>query len=78
MARSTSLSEEAFRALRAEKRPGESDSDVILRLRREARAKRKDPMRFLRRKPNFAFPEKEYDRILDKMRAADRRDAWRE
>lgn len=75
MARSTTLSDEAFKALRAEKREGESDSDVILRLRREARARRKDPLRFLRRKPDFAFSEKAYDRILDRMREADRRDA---
>lgn len=78
MARSTTLSDEAFSALRAEKKEGESDSDVILRLRREARAKRKDPLRFLRRKPSFAFPEKQYDRILERMREADRRDAWEE
>ena len=77
MARSTTLSDQAFAALRAEKRPGESDSDVILRLLRMARAQ-KDPMRFLRRKPSFAFGEKEYERMLEKMRKADRRNPWDE
>lgn len=78
MARSTTLSDQAFAALRAEKRPGESDSDVILRLLREARGRRSDPMRFLRRKASFAFGEKEYERMLEKMRKADRRNPWDE
>ncbi len=48
MARAISLSDEAFTALRDEKRAGESDSDVVIRLRREARARRKDPTKFLK------------------------------
>lgn len=76
MARTVTLSDEAFTALRAEKQAGESDSDVVLRLRREARAKRKDPWLFFRRKANFAFSEEEDERQRAAMREADRRDPW--
>jgi predicted CopG family antitoxin len=79
MARSTSFSDEAFRALREEKRVGESDSDVLLRLRREARAKRKPVKRFFEMPPRFALDERDHARLIDGMRAADHdRDPWRE
>lgn len=78
MARSVTLSDEAFLALRAEKREGESDSDVVLRLRREARAQRKDPWRFVRRKATFVVSEEEHLRFLAEMRSADTRDPWAE
>lgn len=64
MARSVSLSDEAFVALREEKREGESDSDVVLRLRREARAKRKDPERFFRGRAKYALSAAE--RLADR------------
>ena len=73
VARSTSLSDEAFLALRAEKRPGESDSDVVLRLLREVRIKRKDPKRFLKAVHEPLVPPEAYDAFLDGMREADRR-----
>ncbi len=76
MARSTTLSDEAFRALREEKRPGESDSDVVLRLRREARARRGDPTRFLRARHVPARPWASHVRTLARMRARSARDAW--
>jgi predicted CopG family antitoxin len=71
MARSVTLSDEAFLALREEKREGESDSDVVLRLRSEARAKRKDPWLFFRRKATFDITAEEHEEFLEKMRQAD-------
>lgn len=72
MARSTSLSDEAFAALREEKREGESDSDVVLRLRREARTKRKNALRFLEWKADFVWTDEEWAEIQRKMAEADR------
>lgn len=71
MARSVSLSDEAFHALREEKQPRESDSDVVIRLRNEARTKRKDPFRFLRNKIPFELGPEEHLDFLDRMRKAD-------
>ena len=71
MARSVSLSDEAFAALRAEKRAGESDSDVVLRLRRTAHRKERDPANFFRNPPKPGWTEAEYDEVREKMRAAD-------
>lgn len=71
MARSVSLSDEAFLALREEKREGESDSDVVLRLRREARAKRKDPDKFFKGKSKFTMTVEEFLEFRAKMNAAD-------
>lgn len=71
VARSISLSDEAFATLRAEKREEESDSDVLLRLAREARRKRKDPMAFLERTRDRAWSREEYDAFREKMRQAD-------
>jgi hypothetical protein len=75
MARSVTLSEEAFRALREEKRPGESDSDVVLRLRREARRKTKDPTAFLRSKTMFHATPGKLTEFSREMLAADVRKA---
>ena len=78
MARSVSLSDSAFAALRAEKRQGESDSDVVVRLRDEARQKRKDPARFF----DFNLEPAADDAMLDvwrkKMDEASRRNPWDE
>lgn len=71
MARSISLSDEAFRTLRDEKREGESDSDVLLRLAREARRKRKDPMAFLDDPPEPEWDWETYQTFREKMREAD-------
>lgn len=77
MARSTTLSDEAFGLLRSLKRPGESDSDVVLRLAHEARIAKKDPLRFVRRKARFAFSEEEHAQMIQEGDEADRnRDPW--
>lgn len=73
MARSVSLSDEAFAVLRREKQAHESDSDVVLRLSREARAKARDPMSFFRNPPQAELSPDEYDEMREKMRDADRR-----
>lgn len=81
MVKPVSLSDPAFEALRSEKRENESDSDVVLRLIREARTARKDPRHFLRTRKSRrrAVPIAEHERALDEMRAADReraRERW--
>ena len=45
MTKPVTLSDAAFAALRAEKRPGESDSGTVLRLMSEAHGARRDPAR---------------------------------
>lgn len=71
MARSVSLSDDAFRTLRAEKRPNESDSDVVRRLAAEARRNRKDPMAFLRNPPKRSWDDATFDEFQKKMHRAD-------
>jgi predicted CopG family antitoxin len=71
MARGVSLSDDAFTVLRSQKRPGESDSDVVLRLAGEARARRKDPMAFFRTPPKPRWSPSEYDEFRRRMREAD-------
>lgn len=78
MVRPVSLSDPAFAALRREKRPGESDSDVVLRLVRQARAAERDPRRFLKLRPKRALPAAEHEAMLARMGAADREDPWRD
>lgn len=74
MVKPVSLSDPAFEALRSEKRESESDSDVVLRLVREARSARKDPEHFLdtraSRERALAIPE--HEDALAEMRDADR------
>ena len=77
MVRPVSLSDPAFAALREEKRPGESDSDVVLRLIREVRATKRDPLAFLRSRPKRRWSPDEHERMIARMDAADREDAWR-
>jgi predicted CopG family antitoxin len=76
-----SLSDPAFEALRSEKQDHESDSDVVLRLVREARSARKDPHHFLRSRSQRerAVPVDEHEAALARMHEADRaaaRQAW--
>lgn len=83
MVRPVSLSDPAFAALREEKKEGESDSDVVLRLVREARSARKDPWHFVRTRKlrKRVWTPEEHLQILEKMREVDRRKAekrWRE
>lgn len=77
MVKPVSLSDPAFAALRKEKRAGESDSDVVLRLLREARAARKDPLKFLRYRPRSSLSAAEHREFLDRMGEASRDDPWR-
>lgn len=76
MVRPVSLSDPAFAALRKEKRATESDSDVVLRLLREAKARRKDPRAFLRYRARPLVPWDEHERAVERMRRADRGDPW--
>jgi len=77
MARSVSLSDEAFAVLRRDKQEGESDSDVVLRLHRTAHRKEKDPMAFFRNPPKADLTPEQHLEFIDKMRAADkRRNPW--
>ena len=76
MVRPVSLSDPAFAALRREKRASESDSDVVLRLLREAKARRKDPRAFLRYAARPVESWDEHERAVERMRRADRRDPW--
>lgn len=78
MVKPVSLSDPAFAALRNEKRAGESDSDVVLRLIEEARRTRKDPLRFARYRPKRTITPEEHLAFLARMNAGSRRDPWRE
>ncbi len=71
MARSVSLSDEAFAVLRRDKQPGESDSDVVLRLHRTAQRKEKDPMSFFRNPPKPEWTPQEYERVRESSRQLD-------
>ena len=76
MVRPVSLSDPAFAALRKEKRAGESDSDVVLRLIREVRAAKRDPLKFLRSRPKRRWKPDEHEKLIALMDAADREDEW--
>lgn len=79
MVRPVSLSDPAFAALRKEKQKGESDSDVILRLVREARGGRRDPRHFVRsrrHRTRILSPDDHLE-FVARMREEDReRDPW--
>lgn len=77
MVKPVSLSDPAFAALRREKRMGESDSDVVLRLIDEASRSRRDPLRFRRYKPRRVLTPDEHVRALARMDTADRTDPWK-
>ena len=72
MVKPVSLSDPAFAVLRREKRENESDSDVILRLAREAREGRRDPLSFLSYRPRRAGSYKAFEAWARGMDAADR------
>lgn len=83
MVKPVSLSDPAFEALREEKQENESDSDVVLRLVREARSARKDPFHFLRTAPGRerALSYEEHLEAIERMDEADREKAkerWEE
>lgn len=81
MVKPVSLSDPAFAALRQEKQENESDSDVVLRLLREAKAARKDPWHFVRTRKlrkRIMTPE-EHLAFIERMREVDReqmRERW--
>lgn len=77
MVKPVSLSDPAFAALRREKRVNESDSDVVLRLVREARRTRKDPYSFLKYKPKRVFTYEQMEAFSRRMDEADRRKSRR-
>ena len=77
MVKPVSLSDPAFAALRKEKRTGESDSDVVLRVIAEARAKRKDPLGFLRYRPKRTIPLDDYVEMVRRTKEAEREKALR-
>lgn len=82
MVKPVSLSDPAFAALREEKRPGESDSDVVLRLIKEAQAARKDPWHFVKASAHRkkAWTAEEHLENVQRMRQIDRERAnekWR-
>lgn len=69
MTHQVSLSRVAYQALREAKEPGESFSDVVLRLLRERETVRRDPWKFVR------APR---DPVLDLERRLAEVDAWRD
>lgn len=71
MARSVSLSDEAFAVLRREKQAGESDSDVVIRLHQQAHRKAKDPMAFFRNPPKLTWTEEQYEAVREASRKQD-------
>lgn len=83
MVKPVSLSDPAFEALREEKKENESDSDVVLRLVREARSARKDPFHFARTAPDRerSLSYEEHLEAIERMDEADREKAkkrWEE
>ncbi len=71
MVRPVSLSDPAFSSLRKEKREGESDSDVVLRLIHEARGQRKNPEIFLRWRPKRWLTPEEHLKLIEEFDALD-------
>lgn len=80
MTKPVTLSDSAFAALRKEKKEGESDSDVVLRLIKEAVGRRKDPWHFVRtaKYRKRIIPAEEHQRLIRQWRKDDNRDAWAE
>jgi len=68
MTKPVTLSDEAFRVLRANKRPGESDSDVVLRLAEQGG---KDPWLIFRTPRRTKAEIARHEWFLKEMREAD-------
>lgn len=75
MVKPVSLSDPAFAALRREKRPGESDSDVVLRLIKSLHENEKDPLAFLRFKGERWLSYEEHQEAIEAGRR-NNRDPW--
>lgn len=74
MVKPVSLSDPAFAALRKEKRKGESDSDVVLRLLDEVKKTRKDLYLFLRLPRRSDEEIAAHKGFIETMRETDRRE----
>lgn len=72
MVQPVSLSNPAFAALGAEKRPNESYSDVVLRLVRKVQADRRHARAFLRYRPKRSLSFEKYRAGVRAMDEADR------
>ena len=75
MVKPVSLSDPAFAALRKEKRPGESDSDVVLRLIKSLHENQKDPLAFLKPLPDRWLSYEEHLADIEAGRR-NNRDPW--
>lgn len=80
MTKPVTLSDSAFAALRKEKKEGESDSDVVQRLIKEARGQKKDPWEFVRRSKHLkkTMTAAEHMKWVKDGREASARDKWAE
>ncbi len=76
MVKPVSLSDPAFAALRREKQPGESDSDVVLRLIATVETARREPRRFLKFRPTRAASVEAHLENIARMDDADRKNPW--
>ena len=76
MTKQVALSNAAYAALKREKQETESFSDLVVRLMREARVTKKDPMRFVNFPHQRTMSPEEHLRFIEEMREADRVDPW--
>lgn len=77
MTKPVTLSEEAFRELRREKRPEESTSDAILRLIRNSK-ERQDPSKLFRLRLKRVMSRGQHLAMVRGARDRDTRDPWSE
>jgi len=75
MTKPVTLSEEAFRELRRERKANESTSDVILRLIRTVKS-RKDPSKLFRLRLKRVMSREEHLRVVRDARDQDTADPW--
>jgi predicted CopG family antitoxin len=75
MTKQVALSNEAYALLAAAKRDGESFSQLMVRLMREADLAKRDPMHFIRNPPKMRLSAEEHLRLVREMRDAPR-DPW--
>lgn len=71
MTRQVSLSEDAYSALRREKREAESFSQAVMRLLATARRAEKDPMKFVGRRRRRVIPVEEHLALVEQWRDED-------
>jgi predicted CopG family antitoxin len=78
MTKQVAFSDAAYAALRQEKEPTESFSDLALRLLREARIAKKDPMRFVNFPHQRLISAEEHLKEVESGREHDRPDPWQD